>query len=70
MSKTKYLNAFEQSMVVGAMRTGLSASRTAMLLTQTGAPGSYHHIRLPIHTLNDTHTQSMSQLCQGLKILL
>jgi hypothetical protein len=29
---TKYLSAFEQGMVVGARRTGLSASITAMLL--------------------------------------
>ena len=29
---TKYLSAFEQGMVVGARHTGLSASRTAMLL--------------------------------------
>jgi hypothetical protein len=25
---------------------------------------------MPIHPLNGTHTQSISQLCQGLKILL
>ena len=32
MGKTKYLSAFEQGMVVGARRTGLSVSRTATLL--------------------------------------
>ena len=32
MGKTKYLSAFEQSMVVGARRTILSESRTATLL--------------------------------------
>jgi hypothetical protein len=32
MGKTKYLNAFEQGMVVGARHTGLSVSRNATLL--------------------------------------
>ena len=33
---------------------------------QTIAPGTYYHI----HPLNGTHTQSMSQLSQGLKIIV
>ena len=32
MDKTKYLSAFEQDMVVGPRRTGLSLSRTATVL--------------------------------------
>ena len=43
--------------------------------TQTSAPGTYYHTQLkgtliwfPIHPLNRTHTQSISQLSQGLKI--
>jgi hypothetical protein len=32
MGKTKYFSAFERGMVLGARRTGLSVSRTAMLL--------------------------------------
>jgi hypothetical protein len=32
MGKTKDVSAFELGMVLGAMRTGLSVSRTAMLL--------------------------------------
>jgi hypothetical protein len=46
------------------------------LLTQTVAPGTYYHTLfkrhlnmfvLPIHPLNGTRTQSMSQLSQGFK---
>ena len=45
-------------------------------LRQTGAPGTYYRIPfkgtfvLPIHPLKGTHTQFMSQLSHGLKILL
>jgi hypothetical protein len=45
-----------------------------LFLAQTGAPGTYYHTPLksfvlPIHPLNDAHTQSMSQLSQGFKII-
>jgi IS30 family transposase len=32
MGRTKYLNAFERGMVVGASRTSMSVSRTVKLL--------------------------------------
>ena len=58
----------------------LSVKNPAALqfLTQTGAPGIYYHTQfkalksfvLPILPPDGTHTQSMSQLSQGLKIVL
>jgi hypothetical protein len=60
--------------ILDAHEKQLSVKPAALLfLTQTGSlvptttPCS--KVVLPIHPLNDTHMQSMSQLSQGLKIL-
>ena len=57
-ARQNILSAFEQGMVVGARRTGLSVSRTAMLLKRTTAALQFL-----------THS-NRSQLSQGLEILL
>jgi hypothetical protein len=56
----------------------IKSQAALQFLAQTDAPGTYYQtlfkgtyiFALPIHPLNGTHTQSTSQLSQGLKILL
>jgi hypothetical protein len=66
--------------ILDTHRKLLSVKNPAVLqfLTQTGVPGTYHHTPfkgtsifcLAHHPLNSTHTQSMSQLSQGFKIII
>ena len=59
MDKTKYVNAFERGIVVGAYHTGLSVSRTATLL-------GFHAQRFTVCIENDPppkgHPANLTQL--------